>query len=204
MMFVTILSIESHGRLVYGEPYPREQITDGCTDGGALAGLSDMADWFGILGNVNMTPECDTHDVCYATIGKGQLACDDEFHLNMRYECARELGGELKKSARHSCYANAKRAYVAVKAAGEPYYDGAQFNTAELLSDYARNITRNDDIFPFRDIDHLTEGVKDAHIALTEEKLNREATDYDLYKAYIGQYNQDAVLISILHLLMSK
>jgi hypothetical protein len=76
---------------------------------------------------------CNTHDVCYQTVGSSRATCDTNFYNAMRAVCARAYP-TISQPALHpiytaeqsSCYGWAKRYYDGVHTSGQSKFDERQ------------------------------------------------------------------------------
>ena len=62
---------------------------------------------------------CDIHDLCYSKQGRSRIACDNEFHQNMKNQCKSE-------NYPAGCWTLAALSYSAVRMYGRRYYKEAQ------------------------------------------------------------------------------
>ena len=68
------------------------------------------------FGQLNMKFACMVHDYCYATYGKTQKTCDEEFQTNARRVCRSSYLRDVYSFGTLSCPAVAGYAYAAVRA----------------------------------------------------------------------------------------
>jgi hypothetical protein len=74
----------------------------------------------GLVSNVNLTPACNAHDICYDTCNKPKQQCDEEFNATMTQICFGAANpGE--------CLALASAGYAVVQSAG----GSAAYSTAQ-------------------------------------------------------------------------
>jgi hypothetical protein len=113
--FFAILSIlpVSIGNLITVQPVAAQ---NGCGPEGFGGLVPEL--WF--------TSACNTHDICYGTLGASKSACDTQFYNNMRAICSSRYPHWYQAVQRNACYASAWTYYQAVKQFGQSAFDNAQ------------------------------------------------------------------------------
>lgn len=113
--------------------YPYAQAPNGCGPEGDESVIRDT-----YPGGVSFRAACNTHDVCYYTLGSNGNTCNEVFLQDLNRECRETFDLRSLDPRYNLCLSTAATMYAAVKALQNEYFGKAQ----NLQSNYVNYVAQ--------------------------------------------------------------